>query len=99
LISCLKLNLLLDDLAAHIQASKYSIELLESDLHIFAGSPDTNKHMKGHGHHIEDIIAGMYAMRVQVREQVILASQLSVVLEMVVQVLGFQAGPQEFRLN
>jgi hypothetical protein len=55
--------------------------------------------MKGHGHHIEDIIAGMYAMRVQVREQVILASQLSVVLEMVVQVLGFQAGPQVLRFN
>jgi hypothetical protein len=68
LISCLKLNLFLYDLAAHIEAGEYSIKLLEGDLHIFAGSPNPNKHMKGHGHHIEDIIAGMYAMRVQVGE-------------------------------
>jgi hypothetical protein len=84
LISCLKFNLLLYDLAAHIQASEYSIELLESNLQIFPGSPNANKHMKGHGHHIEDIITGMYAMRVQVGEQVILASQLSMVLKVVV---------------
>ena len=54
--------------------------------------------MKSHWHHIEDIISGMYAMRVQVGEQVILASQLSVMLKVIIQVLGFLAGLQEFRL-
>ena len=76
-------------MAVHIQASEYSIELLEGDFHIFTGSPNTNKHMKSHGHHIEDIVAGVYAMRMQVREQVILASQLPMILKVVVQVLCF----------
>ena len=98
MISSLKFDLLHYNLAVHVQASEYSIKLLEGDLQVFTSSPNANKHMKRHWHHIEYIITGMYAMRVQVGEQVILASQLSVMLEVVIQVLGFLAGLQEFRL-